>query len=381
VDDELLQFATEKQSLYLRTYKDCGSYEKAAKLLGVDPSTVRKSVASLKKKAISRGHSPQHDMTHIVPDGYSVKGVSTLYGDDGKPKCQWVKSSKDKTQLTLDALRYAVCEITSDVSGLYKPSTLSSDCNDDLLCVYPIADAHMGMYAWREETGEDWDSDLCAETLYNAMSSLVSQAPPAKTALIANLADFFHCDSNSKQTSRSGHILDVDTRWARVFRIGQRCYRQMIELALTKHEHVIVKSAIGNHDDNTGVALAMMMEAYFENEPRVTVDVPINPFAYYRFGETLLGLNHNVKAAMLPSIMAADQREEWGKTRFHHWLGGHIHHQTFHEFAGCTTETFRSPSPKDNWTHSSGYRADRDMVMIKYHREKGCVGRIIEPIY
>jgi len=379
--EELLQFATEKQAQYLKSYIDHNSYSIVAREFNVNESTVRRTLKKLRKKATAQGYSPKHDMTHIVPEGYSVKGVSTLYGDDGKPKCQWVKSSKDKTQQTLDVLRDAVSDIVEGVKGAYRPTSIETECNGDLLCVYPVADAHLGMYAWREETGEDWDSDLCAETLYKTMSNLVAKAPPAKTALIANLADFFHCDSNSKTTARSGHILDVDTRWARVFRIGQQCYRQMIELALTKHENVIVKSAIGNHDDNTGVALAMMMEAYFGNEPRVTIDVPINPFSYYRFGNTLLGLNHNVKAAMLPGIMAADQREAWGQTRFHHWLGGHIHHQTFHEFAGCTTETFRSPSPKDNWTHSSGYRADRDMVMIKYHREKGCVGRIIEPIY
>lgn len=34
-------------------------------------------------------------MTHVVPDGFRVKGVSTYYNKEGKPAGQWVKSTPD----------------------------------------------------------------------------------------------------------------------------------------------------------------------------------------------------------------------------------------------------------------------------------------------
>ena len=35
-------------------------------------------------------------MTHTVPQGFGVKGVSTLYGADGAVRAQWVKSKADE---------------------------------------------------------------------------------------------------------------------------------------------------------------------------------------------------------------------------------------------------------------------------------------------
>lgn len=380
MDENLYQFATEAEKTYLDAIKEHGSKYAAADKLGKSRSSLRSAIRNLKKRAAKRGYSPDHDMKNTTPEGYIVKGISTLYDGDGNVKQQWVKTKEDNSRI-LDSIVQMVEKLCEPIEGLAPKVEQPKINNADLMCIYPIADAHLGMYSWSDETGDDWDSDKCSATLYETMSRLVEQAPTADTALIVNLADFFHCDNNSYKTERSGHILDVDTRWARVFMIGHETFRKMIELALQKHKTVIVKSAIGNHDEKTGIALMVAMKSYFKNEQRVKIEIPKNPFAYHRFGATLLGINHDVKADKLPMIMASDQRELWGETRFHHWLGGHIHHQTFHEYPGCTTETFRSPAAKDSWNHSMGYRSERDMVMIKVHKEKGIVGRIIEPIY
>ena len=65
--------------------------EGAAKTLGVNRRTIQRRKAMLALK----GYSPQHDMTHPVPDGFKAKGVSTLYRDDGTVAAQWVKSTAD----------------------------------------------------------------------------------------------------------------------------------------------------------------------------------------------------------------------------------------------------------------------------------------------
>jgi hypothetical protein len=355
---------------------------KAATELGVANSSVHRSMKSLKKRAAAAGYSPEHDMTRPVPEGFSVSGVSSYYPATEEKPAQWVKSKADKTQRTIEKLQDIVAEIIEPITGIMKPVLPPEFVDYDLMCAYILADAHLGMYAWKEEAGEDWDTDLCSDTIRKTMAALVSSAPPAAVAVIFNLADYFHSDTNENKTLKSGHILDVDTRWGRVFQVGVKAYRHMIELALEKHEKVIVKSAKGNHDEHTGFVLAMLMQAYFENEPRVEIELPINPFTYHQFGNTLIGGNHGmIKPDKLPGIMACDMREIWGITRWHHWFVGHVHHKTVHEFAGCTVESFRSPSPKDNYTHSAGYRAERDMVMIKYHIEKGDIGRNIESIY
>lgn len=65
--------------------------------------TVR-AVRSRKAKLAAKGFSPEHDMTHQVPDGFLMKGQSTLYGKDGEIKLTWVKSAIDRER-QLDLLR------------------------------------------------------------------------------------------------------------------------------------------------------------------------------------------------------------------------------------------------------------------------------------
>jgi hypothetical protein len=162
-----------------------------------------------------------------------------------------------------------------------------------------------------------------------------------------------------------------------VFRTGVKAHREMINLALKKHEHVTVKSGLGNHDKQSIFCLMEMMGAYFENEPRVTIHSPVDPFSYHEFGKNLIGLCHGngVKVAELPMIMADDQSEAWGRTVFRHFLYGHIHHKTFKAYTGCSTESFKSIASRDSWHHGSGYRADRGMERLDYHEDGGIDSR------
>jgi len=379
IDEEYLQWATPREREVIQAINSTGGYRKAAKKLGIGQGRVSDAVKRTRKRAAAAGYSPDHDMTRTVPEGFHVKGTSTLY-KDGKPQLQWVKSGKDNVERTIEALKEAVQD-TLDCSARAEPANPPENVDKDILCCYPIADAHLGMYAWGEETGQDWDVDISTMSILSSVRNLVESAPPAETAIIENLGDFLHTDSIENKTMRSGHQLDVDTRWARVYRKAARVYREIVEMALTKHKNVILKAVPGNHDDHASFTLAMLMQAYFENEPRVTVDLPINHFCYHRFGSVLIGMTHGeIKPDKLPLIMATDEREAWGETEHHVFHSGHVHHQRVFEFPGCTVESFRSPSAKDNWTHSKGYRSNRDMVMIKYHRERGEIGRVVEYI-
>ena len=176
--------------------------------------------AAKKRKDARRGWSPENDMTHTVPDGFAVKGVSTLYDAEGNVRSQWVKSSAENDRLQM--LADAVATIAEPFRGESDATPGPDRSNDDLLCVYPMGDPHLGMYAWAEETGSDFDLDIAERNLVRAVDHLVDLAPDASSALIINLGDFFHADNQSNKTSRSGNVLDVDTRWAKVLRAGIR---------------------------------------------------------------------------------------------------------------------------------------------------------------
>lgn len=340
--------------------------------MGIGTATLRKYLSEAARKAARAGWSPEHDMTKTVPDGFHVKGVSTYYGKDGVPKGQWVKSHKDQEHqiaLLLDAVQ----EITEPfkAKSIKVPSPRKTD--DDTMCVYPMGDPHLGMYAWAAETGNDFDLDIAERHLVAAVDKLVGLAPPSEKAVIINLGDFFHSDSSDNVTRRSGNPLDVDSRWAKVLQVGIRTMRRCIDKALEKHKTVRVINEIGNHDDHSAIVLSLCLAQYYENNKRVEIDTSPEHYHWVRFGKNLVGVTHgdNVKPDKLPGIMAADRATDWGETQFRYWYTGHVHHDSAKEYPGCIVETFRTLAPRDAWHHKSGYRSGRDMKCDVLHKQWG----------
>jgi hypothetical protein len=343
-----------------------GSHRKAGEAIGVSHTAIGEMWRKVKARAEQRGFFPHFGMPDGAPPGYIVKGTSTY----SKENRQWVKTDRVKRNL-LEGLQEAVEDIIKPTTGLAPHVPAPRNVIDDFLVEYPVADPHVGMFAWGMEAGHDYDLDIAEGLLVNTMGELVESSPATRTCLISNLADFFHADSQDNKTARSGNVLDVDTRWGKVMLVGERAYKHMILLALKKHEKVIVKSGIGNHDDHCIIALAMLMKAWFHNEPRVEIHVPSDPFAYHEFGKNLIGIHHGmIKAEKMGGIMAADMPEAWGRTTHRKFHIGHLHSKGVIELPGCTVERFRSVAPNDAWAHGAGYRSLSAMEAI-YHDIKG----------
>jgi hypothetical protein len=375
----LEQYAvTDRQREVLRLRAEGWTISDIAKEFGVSERNIYKALERVKKRAARMGYSPEHDMTKPVPDGFVVSGVSTYYNDEGKAIGQWVKSKLSDDD-RLKALSEAIADAVEDYKGLAKPTKQNKQKRDgsDYLVAIPIGDPHIGLYAWAEECGEDFDTDIARDDLLNASHGLFNASPDADRCLIANLGDFFHSDNQSNRTSRSGAALDVDSRWARVLKLGCMVMVDMIYLALKKYPEVEVINAIGNHDDHSAVMLSAFLSAYFNDEPRVIIHPTVAKFHYVKFGKCLIGVTHGdtIKHADLGELMATDRAEDWGATEHRMWFVGHIHHSRKTELRGCTVESFRTLAAKDAWHAAKGYRSGRDMNAIVLHKEFGEVAR------
>lgn len=369
---------TLRQLEFLDALEDGSSVRQASDKLGIAYRNGFRLLQRLKASAARQGMAPENDMTKPVPDGFVVSGVSTYYNEEGQAIGQWVKSRLIESD-KLAKLQEAIADSVAEYKGRYRPIKYKrpKDVDEDIVLTIPIGDPHIGMYSWQEETGEDFDVDIAREDLLRAANKLLTIAPPSSKCVIINLGDFFHADNQSNQTSRSGHSLDVDSRWARVLKLGCMIMVDMIKLALAKHPKVEVINAIGNHDDHSSVMLAAFLDAYFSNEDRVTIQPTVSKFHYFKFGKCLVGVTHGdtVKHADLGELMAADRPEDWGATEHRYWYVGHIHHSRKSELLGCTVESFRTLAAKDAWHAAKGYRSGRDMNAIVLHKDFGEIAR------
>lgn len=308
-----------------------------------------------------------------IPSGTDVHGTSTLYDADGNVVLNWVKRKHDNQERLLKE----TAEILKhDLPQLPRRKENKKYINH-LMAVYPMGDPHCGMYSYAAETGQDFDLNIFERDLLGAMDHLVRSAPACDRAIIINLGDWFHADNLEGITTKSGNILDMDTRMSKVVRVGVNTLRRCIESALTKHRTVELINSIGNHDTMLSIVLSVMFMHIYEKEPRVIIHDQPTPRHYIQHGKVLIGTVHGdkTKDPLLPGIMAAERPELWGQTRHRYFYRGHHHHDDRKEYNGCIVEQFRTLAAHDAYAAGRGFLAGRDMKCIVHHKEYGEVSR------
>lgn len=326
--------------------------------------------------AARRGWAPDHQMVHPVAPGFQVKGTSTLYGEDGSVRGQWVKTTQDgeAQRLALEAAVAALAEGLPKEKARPAPKKVSGDlCN-----VYVLTDFHLGMLSWHEETGADWDTDIAEQMLVDWFSAAIAQAPQADTAVFAQLGDFLHFDGLEAVTPTSRHLLDADTRFTKLVRVAIRAVRRVIGMLLIRHRHVHVLMAEGNHDMASSVWLRELLASSLENEPRVSVDRSPDPYYCVEWGKTALFFHHGHKRKMgdIDTVFAAKFREVFGRTQHAYAHMGHLHHIDVKETNLMVVEQHRTLAAPDAYASRGGWMSGRDAVVITYSKAHGEVGRV-----
>lgn len=361
---------TDKQ--ILAAVEEMGSQAAAAIHLDINKRTLERRLAKIREKEQGIDESGRE-----IPEGHIVRGTSTLYdAETGEPKLEWVKTSLDK-QMQLEMAQQAVDALTKDI----EPATPKkySGVADNLMSVIPITDMHIGMYAWGEEVGEDYDTDKAIRALTASIDYLVNMAPPSKKCVILQLGDFFHAENMEGVTNRSRNVLDIDSRMQRVIDSGMIALKQCIDKALERHETVELVSIAGNHDEILGHALRSAFKMLYGHEPRVDVLDSPSSRQYIKFGKVLIGATHGhqTKDRDLPGIMATERPEWWGQTKHRFFYRGHHHHDNRVEYNGCIVEQFRTMSAGDAYAVEHGFLSGRDMKCIVFDPNCGEMSRSV----
>lgn len=375
--NELRSFATVRQLEILDAIEKEGSERKAAAALGLSRGSMSNAVAKVRFKAAKQGYAPDNDMVHTVPEPFVVRGTSTLYRD-GVAKLQWVKTRLDDEayqRMLADAVEGFKDELPKELPVAF---THSSNLNVNLLNCYVITDFHLGMLAWSEETGANWDIKIAEDILVKWFAQAIQQSPDAQTAVFAQMSDFLHFDGMDAVTPASKHLLDVDSRFAKLVRVAIRVLRTVIKMLLVKHEFVHIKMLDANHDPVSQIWLREWFAVIYEDEPRVTVDVSPSPYNAYEFGNTALFFHHGHKKRVtaVSDVFVAKFREMYGRTKYAYAHTGHLHSIDVKENNLMIVEQHRTLAAPDAYSARGGWISGRDAKVITYSKEYGEVSRV-----
>jgi hypothetical protein len=381
VDQNWYQFCTVRQAEYLKALEEHGSFRKAAQAMNVCAGTIQQSIDYIKRKATMAGYSPDHDMTHIAPQGYIVKGTSTYYDEDGKPKGQWVKTSLQQEQY-LELIKEVIKNFVQDIPKI-PVSNSPLDYQTDIIPWIQIGDAHLGLLSHHSEVGENFDLKIAESELCGAISILIDELPNCERLVVNDLGDFTHYENFTATTEASGHVLDYDSRFPKMIKVYSMVMRFIIERCLTKAKHVDVIINQGNHSRTNDIWMAELLTACYGHTDRVHIINNDSVFIAYRMGNTLVMTHHSDKCKpnRLADVMITDYRKDYGETEFHYIDIGHVHHgMVMKEYPSIFIESFNHLASLDRYAHDNGWRNRKSITIILRSKSYGEVGRRVLPI-
>lgn len=343
-----------------------------AKKYGMSPGNINRRIKRLGARGLGHGG----DVSRFVPDGYKVKGTSSLVKEDGTVALQWVKTDAD-AERQLKMMQEAIEALTADIKPVELPGFTRHPTAENLCNLYTVSDFHLGMLACLEESGEDWDIKIAEDMFVKWFSAAVEISPWSHTAVVSLLGDLMHSDSLAPVTPASGHVLDADSRYFKMIQVTMRMVRRAIEIVALKHPQVHIVVSQGNHDETGMLWLTSALEMMYGHDGRVTVDTSPDVFKMFRHGDTVLFFHHGHKVRFdsIESVMISRFRRDYGETSYAYAHVGHLHHQKIVESNCMVVEQHRTLAAKDAYAARGGWFSGRSANVITYHKQYGEVSR------
>lgn len=371
--------STARQRELLAAYiQEDNNTAKAAKLLKITASVVQRLIRMLKERAAKQGQAPGHFDNGVAP-GFEMGKVTVQRGADGTIERIWERQSPNQLEAQ-QAILDAIVEHANGIAPIVLPA-LTSDCDQDLCTIYPIADIHIGMLCWAKETGAPWDLDIATEVLVNALVRLAAGSPNSEQAVLVLLGDFVHWDGIDAVTPTAHNILDSDIRFQKLQKAALEVVEKAVEIIARKHKRVRVIQCEGNHDLASSSWLRVVLSRIFRDDPRISIDETPMPYHAFLHGDVMIGFHHGHRkqGKNLPGIFASEPRfrKMWGQATHTYIHTGHLHSSELYisDSGGAVVERHPTLAARDAYTTGIGAVAVRACRAITYHKKFGEVQR------
>jgi hypothetical protein len=355
---------TERYEHIAALHAEGKSQRAIARELNIDRSTVALEL----RKASMRGLAPGLVKAQNVP-GMMIGKTTVQYDADGKIIQEWRRLFPEARDVEA-----WVKSLEERVAGKAVKVKAPKVVKDDLLLEIPIPDHHMGMLAWGKETrGDDYDCDKATHLLVAGVASVIRESPAVGKIVISVMGDYYHADSRSQTTERSGHVLDCDSRFSKRVDAGIDALCQCVALAQAAAKQVELVFISGNHDWHSIKWLSRVMDAYYNQEKAVTVRPAITPRQYVRHGKVMLAYMHGdtMTAVKFAGLIPAEVPEMWAATEFRYGRVGHWHHRSTQEVPGVTVETLPTLAAPDSYASEHGYHSRRAITAFLWSAKFG----------
>lgn len=221
-----------------------------------------------------------------------------------------------------------------------------------------IPDLHVGKLAWAIETGgENYDVKIAKKLFVAALTGLLQRVSQFSFDEILFVVgnDLLNSDDIEGRTTKGTNVSN-DGRYHKTFATVRNLMIECIERLRTVAKVKVVMVA-GNHDSLSVWHLGDSLECYFHNYKDVEIDNSPRYRKYHRFGNVMLMLTHGDKGKKndYPLLMATENPQMFGETKFREAHTGHTHQTKLDEQHGVRVRVLPALCAPDDWHSENGY--------------------------
>lgn len=221
-----------------------------------------------------------------------------------------------------------------------------------------IADLHLGRIRYDKDNKKIINSKELVKSFYHIISRACEELKSKSLDYILFIwsNDFFNSDTKNKTTT-AGTPQDTDLPWQDLFDLGV----EILVKAITMLEKVAPVKTLyipSNHDEVFSYHAIKYLEAWFRNDPNVTISTSTYPRQYIKYGKNLLGFCHGdkINASKLSHLMSIEEPSFWSSTNFREFHIAHLHSEhMIQELNGVIVRRIASPTFSDTWTIEKGF--------------------------
>lgn len=244
-----------------------------------------------------------------------------------------------------------------------------------------LSDHHFGKLAWSEETGhKNYDLKIATKMWWDALESILARSSNYKFDeiwfVIGN--DLLNSDDTDSRTTK-GTYVNSDTRYQKTFGTVRNVMIESIERLRELCNKVRVFMVSGNHDFLSVWHLGDSLEAYFHSYKDVEIDNSPRYYKYATYGAVMIMYTHGDKGKRTdyPLLMATEQPEMFGRTKYREVHCGHKHYTKLDEHHGVRVRQFTSLSPPDAWHAENAFVGNlRVAEGLIWNKDEGLIGAV-----
>ena len=239
-----------------------------------------------------------------------------------------------------------------------------------------LPDLHVGLLAWAQETGADYDIHIARDAFMTCMSDIVMRCKGRtfKRIYLVTLGDLLHVDNDNQATTK-GTPQQADGRMAKIFDNALEMLMDCIDtLSLIAPVEVVYLS--GNHDRLMGYTLIKALSCAYKG---LVFDTKPDPQKYRLIGCNLIGWTHgDMIHKNMGGWLQERARKEYGLSKYSEVHAGHLHstsrteYKTTYQDGGVVVRHLPTISNASAWEHQQGYpQGNKTMMCFVWHETNG----------